>query len=53
MRQHKSEMITRMQQFLTTDKCRRRFLLKYFDENEPLLKNNNDSLDCCDNCTRK
>jgi superfamily II DNA helicase RecQ len=53
MRQHKSNMIARMQQFLTTDKCRRRFMLKYFDENELLLKTDSNSPDCCDNCTRK
>lgn len=46
-------MLNKMNGFLTTNQCRRRYLLKHFDEQEPLLKNTEIFEMCCDNCTNK
>jgi superfamily II DNA helicase RecQ len=52
-RDHKNEMLNKMQTFLTTNSCRRRFLLQHFDDNEPLLKSTDVHDACCDRCSAK
>lgn len=63
-RNYKYGMFQKMQQFLTTSKCRRRLLLKHFDTDYDfdLNKTSNDKQDndnseckpnCCDNCTQR
>ena len=49
-KEYKSEMITKMEQYLMTSSCRRDAILTHFD---PSIKNSGGHKDCCDNCRNR
>ncbi|CAH1246443.1 WRN [Branchiostoma lanceolatum] len=50
-RQHKAQMISKMEKYLATTKCRRRMILSHFDKN--CKSSVSGTSQCCDNCVEK
>ncbi|XP_078659875.1 bifunctional 3'-5' exonuclease/ATP-dependent helicase WRN-like [Branchiostoma floridae x Branchiostoma belcheri] len=50
-RQHKAQMISKMEKYLATTKCRRRMILSHFDKN--CKSSVSGTAQCCDNCAEK
>ncbi|GIY30860.1 werner syndrome ATP-dependent helicase [Caerostris extrusa] len=48
---HRADMISKMQQYLNSTRCRRQMLLSHFQGEE--VKNFKQSEKCCDNCKKK
>ncbi|CAC5417310.1 WRN [Mytilus coruscus] len=48
---HKMKMLSKMQEYLTTGKCRRRLLLAHFESRN--LDDIGGTENCCDNCRRR
>ncbi|XP_064489785.1 bifunctional 3'-5' exonuclease/ATP-dependent helicase WRN-like [Ornithodoros turicata] len=49
--QHKTDMLNKMQHYLTSTKCRRKLLLAHFASGE--ASSVGGTINCCDNCTRR
>ncbi|XP_078578386.1 bifunctional 3'-5' exonuclease/ATP-dependent helicase WRN-like [Branchiostoma floridae x Branchiostoma japonicum] len=49
--QHKAQMISKMEKYLATTKCRRRMILSHFDKN--CKSSVSGMAQCCDNCVEK
>ncbi|XP_014669243.1 PREDICTED: Werner syndrome ATP-dependent helicase-like isoform X2 [Priapulus caudatus] len=50
-RQHKMDMLSKMEQYLSTTRCRRRAILEYLEDKEVNDVGGTDN--CCDNCARR
>lgn len=51
-RSHQYKMFLKIQEFLTTAKCRRALLLSHFEEDESASKDSFKK-NCCDNCSER